>query len=180
MNLTKLNLDGSSSVRRIFQSLVVKTLPCSGCFTACMSVHFPVVKLEYVDPMTHCGMVPNGVADSIKFQLTSSCRIEVLACSFDNDLNYSLFWQYFSNKGAIQEGWIPRRRLKDGLIVHHSCGIKSSTGKAILDQMQYLNKIHNWEKWSRLVWHRLGMGFSPSYMRKRQVGQNWKDWQQQF
>ena len=34
LNLTKLNLDRSSSVRRIFQSPVVKTLPCSGCFTA--------------------------------------------------------------------------------------------------------------------------------------------------
>ena len=45
LNLTKLNLDRSSSVRRIFQSSVVKTLPCSGCFTACMSVHFPMVKL---------------------------------------------------------------------------------------------------------------------------------------
>ena len=34
LNLTKLNLDRSSSVRRIFQFPVVKTLPCSGCFTA--------------------------------------------------------------------------------------------------------------------------------------------------
>ena len=71
LNLTKLNLDCSSSVRRIFQSLVVKTLPCSGCFTACMSAHFPVVKLGYADRMTHCGMVPNGVANLIEFQLTS-------------------------------------------------------------------------------------------------------------
>ena len=46
LNLTKLNLDRSSSVRRIFQSSVVKTLPCSGCFTACMSVHFPVVNWD--------------------------------------------------------------------------------------------------------------------------------------
>ena len=91
LNLTKLNLDHSSSVRRIFQSLVVKTLPCSGCFTACMSAHFPVVKLGYADRMTHCGMVPNGAADSIEFQLTSLCGIEVLACSFDTDFNYSLF-----------------------------------------------------------------------------------------
>ena len=71
LNLTKLNLDCSLSVRRIFQSLVVKTLPCSGCFTACMSAHFPVVKLGYADRMTHCGMVPNGVANLIEFQLTS-------------------------------------------------------------------------------------------------------------
>ena len=70
LNLTKLNLDHSSSVRRIFQSLLVKTLPCSGCFTACMSAHFPVVKLGYADWMTYCGMVPNGIANSIKFQLT--------------------------------------------------------------------------------------------------------------
>ena len=91
LNLTKLNLDRSSSVRRIFQSSVVKTLPCSGCFTACMSVHFPVVKLGYADRMTHRGMVPNGVADPIEFQLTSLCGIEVLACSFDTDFNYGLF-----------------------------------------------------------------------------------------
>ena len=91
LNLTKLNLDHSSSVRRIFQSLVVKTLPCSGCFTACMSAHFPVVKLGYADRMTHCGMIPNGVANLIKFQLTSLRGIEVLACSFDTDFNYSLF-----------------------------------------------------------------------------------------
>ena len=82
LNLTKLNLDRSSSVRRIFQSSVVKTLPCSGCFTACMSAHFPVVKLGYADRMTHCGMVPNGVVDSIQFQLTLFRGIEVLACSF--------------------------------------------------------------------------------------------------
>ena len=44
-NLTKLNLDHSSSVRRIFQFSVVKTLPYSGCFTACMSGHFPIVML---------------------------------------------------------------------------------------------------------------------------------------
>ena len=43
--------------------------------------------------MTHCGMVPNGVTDSIEFQLTSLCGIEVLACSFDTDFNYGLFWQ---------------------------------------------------------------------------------------
>ena len=91
LNLTKLNLDCSSSVRRIFQSLVVKTLPCSGCFTACMSAHFPVAKLGYADRMTHCGMVPNGVADSIEFQLTSLRGIEVLAYSFDTDFNYGLF-----------------------------------------------------------------------------------------
>ena len=91
LNLTKLNLDRSSSVRRIFQSSVVKTLPCSGCFTACMSAHFPVVKLGYADRMTHCGMVPNGVADSIEFQFTSLRGIEVLACSFDTNFNYSLF-----------------------------------------------------------------------------------------
>ena len=91
LNLTKLNLDCSSSVRRIFQSPVVKTLPCSGCFTACMSAHFPVMKLGYADWMTRCGMVPNGVANSIEFQLTSSCGIEVLVCSFDTDFNYDLF-----------------------------------------------------------------------------------------
>ena len=91
LNLTKLNLDHSSFVMRIFQYLVVKTLPCSGCFTACMSAHFPVVKLGYADRMTHCGMVPNGVADSIEFQFKSLHGIEVLACSFDADFNYGLF-----------------------------------------------------------------------------------------
>ena len=80
LNLTKLNC--SSSVRRVFQSLVVKTLPCPGCFTACMSAQFPVVKLRYADRVTHCGMFPNGVADSIEFQLTSVHRMEVLAYSF--------------------------------------------------------------------------------------------------
>ena len=91
LNLTKLNLDRSSSAKRIFLSSMVKTLPCSGCFTACMSGHFPVVKLGYADRMTHCGMVPNGVADSVKFQFTSLREIEVLACSFDADFNYGLF-----------------------------------------------------------------------------------------
>ena len=91
LNLKKLNLDGSSSVSRIFQSSVVKTLPCSGCFTACMSTHFPVVKLGYADRMTHCGIAPNGVADLIEFQLTSLHGIEVLASSFDTDFNYGLF-----------------------------------------------------------------------------------------
>ena len=91
MNLTKLNLDRILSARRIFQYLVVKTLPCSGCFTACMSALFPVVKLGYADGMTQCGMVPNGVVDSIKFQLTSSHGIEVLAFSSDTNFNYSLF-----------------------------------------------------------------------------------------
>ena len=76
---------------RIFQSTVVKTFPCPGCFTACMSVHFPVVKLGYADWMTHCGMVPNGVVDSIEFQFTSLHEIEVLAPSFDTNFNYSLF-----------------------------------------------------------------------------------------
>ena len=60
LNLTKLNLDCSSSETRIFQSSVVKTLQCSGCFTACMSAHFPVTKLGYAGWMTYCGMVPNG------------------------------------------------------------------------------------------------------------------------
>ena len=46
LNLTKLNLDRGSSVRRILQSLVVKTLPCSGCFTACIRAHFPVVNWD--------------------------------------------------------------------------------------------------------------------------------------
>ena len=75
----------------MFQFSVVKTLPCSDCFTACMSAHFPVVKLGYVDRMIHCGMVSNGVADSIEFQLTSLRGIEVLAFSFDTDFNYSQF-----------------------------------------------------------------------------------------
>ena len=63
-----------------------------------MSAHFPVVKLGYVDWMTHCGMVSNGVADLIEFQLMPLCGIEVLACNFDTNFNYGLFWQYFSNK----------------------------------------------------------------------------------
>ena len=58
-----------------------------------MNAHFPVVKLEYADQMIHYGMVPNGVVNSIKFQLTTLRGIEVLACSFDTDFNYSLFWQ---------------------------------------------------------------------------------------
>ena len=91
LNLIKLNFDHSLSLRKIFQSSVVKTLPCSSCFTACVSAHFPVVKLGYADRMTHCGMVPNGVADSIEFQFTSLRGIEVLACSFDTNFNYSLF-----------------------------------------------------------------------------------------
>ena len=91
LNLTKLNLDRSSSVRRIFQSSVVKALLCSGCFTACMSVHFPLVILGYADRMTLYGMVSNGVANSIEFQLTTLCGIEVLACSFDTNFNYGLF-----------------------------------------------------------------------------------------
>ena len=56
-----------------------------------MSAHFPVVKLGYADGMTYCGMIPNEVANSIKFQLTSWNKIEVLACSFDTDFNYCLF-----------------------------------------------------------------------------------------
>ena len=91
LNLTKLNLDRSSSVRGIFQSSVVKTLPCSSCSTACMSAHFPVVKMGYADWMSHCGMVPNGVPNSIEFQLASLSGIEVLACSFDTVFNYGLF-----------------------------------------------------------------------------------------
>ena len=51
------------------------------------------VKLGYADRMTQCGMVPNAVADSIEFQLTSLRWTEVLACSFDTDFNYGLFWQ---------------------------------------------------------------------------------------
>ena len=90
LNLTKLNLDHSSSVRRIFQSSVVITLPCSGCFTACMSAHFPVAKLGYADRMSHCGMVPKEVANSIEFQLTLLRGIEVSACSFNTDFNYGL------------------------------------------------------------------------------------------
>ena len=91
LNLAKLNLNRSSSVRRIFESSVVKTVPCSGCFTACMSVHFIVLKVGYADRMTHCGMFSNGVVDSVEFQLTSLRGIEVLACSFDTDFNYGLF-----------------------------------------------------------------------------------------
>ena len=87
----KINLDLSLSAGRIFQSSVVKTLPCCGCFTACMSANFPVVKLGYVDQMTHNVMIPNGVVDSIEFQLTSLHGIKVLACGFDTDFNYGLF-----------------------------------------------------------------------------------------
>ena len=76
LNITKLNLDRSSSVRRILQSSVVKTLRCSGCFTAFMNALFPLVKLGYANQMNHCGMVPKGVTDSIKFLLTSLCEIE--------------------------------------------------------------------------------------------------------
>ena len=41
LNLTKLNMDQSFFVRRIFKSSVVKTLLCSGCFTACISTPLP-------------------------------------------------------------------------------------------------------------------------------------------
>ena len=58
-----------------------------------LRAHFPVVKLGYADRVTHCGMVPNGVADSIELQFTPLRGIEVLACSFDTDFNYGLFWQ---------------------------------------------------------------------------------------
>ena len=90
-NLTKLSFERSSSIRRILQSSVVKTLPCSSCFTACLNAHFPVVKLEYADWMTHCGMVPKGIADSIEFQLTSLRGIQVFVFCFDTDFNYGLF-----------------------------------------------------------------------------------------
>ena len=45
--------------------------------------------------MTHCGMAPNRVANSIEFYLTSLHRIEALARSFDTNFNYGLFWLYF-------------------------------------------------------------------------------------
>ena len=91
LNITKINLDRSSSVRRICQSSVLKTLSCSGYFTACTSAHFPVVKLGYADPMIHCSMVPNEVANSIEIHFTSLRGIEVLAYSFDTNFNYDLF-----------------------------------------------------------------------------------------
>ena len=84
---TKLNLHRSSPVKKIFRSSVVKTFLYFGCFTACMSAHFPVVKLGYADWMTYCGMVPNGVADLINFQVTSIRWIEVLSFGFDTDFN---------------------------------------------------------------------------------------------
>ena len=86
----KIKLDRSSSERRIFQSSVVN----SAMFWLFRRLHecaFPRSELGYADWMTHCGMVPNGVADSIKFQLTSLRGIEVLACSFNTDFNYGLF-----------------------------------------------------------------------------------------
>ena len=70
---------------------MVKTLPCPDCFTACMSAHFPLVKLGCADWMTQSGMVPDGVANSIEFQFMSLRGIEVLARSFDSDFNYRLF-----------------------------------------------------------------------------------------
>ena len=99
LSLTKLNLNRSLFVPRILQSSVLKTLPCSGCFTACMSAHFPVVKLGYANRMTHCGVVTNGVTHSIAFQPTSLCRIEVFACSFDTDFNSAYFDNNLCNKG---------------------------------------------------------------------------------
>ena len=62
LNLANFSLDRSSSVRRIFQSSVVKTLPCPGCFTVCMSVHFPVVKLGQADRMTQNALPPDPSA----------------------------------------------------------------------------------------------------------------------
>ena len=91
LNLTKLNLDLSQSVRRILQSLMVKTFLCSGSFAACMNAPFPLLKLGYTKCMTHCGMVPNGVANLVELQLTSLRRTEVLAYSFDTVFNYALW-----------------------------------------------------------------------------------------
>ena len=65
----------------------------SPMFWLFQSLHEPVVKLGYADRMAHCGMFPSGVADSIEFQLTSLRETEALACSFDTDFNYGLFWQ---------------------------------------------------------------------------------------
>ena len=56
------------------------------------ALHYLYTTIESYE-LIHCGMVPNGVADSIEFQLTSLRGIEVLACSFDTDFNYGLFWQ---------------------------------------------------------------------------------------
>ena len=56
------------------------------------ALHYLYTTIESYE-LIHCGMVPNGVADSIEFQLTSLRGIEVLACSFDTNFNYSLFWQ---------------------------------------------------------------------------------------
>ena len=64
-----------------------------------MSVHFPIVKVGYADRMTYCGMVPNEVADSIEFQLTSLCGIEVLASSFDTTSTTAYFDNNLHNKG---------------------------------------------------------------------------------
>ena len=93
----------NSSVRREKFLSVVEALHCSGFLWACRGVHFPVVELEDADRMTHCGMVPNGVTDSIVLQFTSLCGLEVLACSIDTDFNYYQnnsalkFWFFYEN-----------------------------------------------------------------------------------
>ena len=52
-----------------------------------MSAQFPVVKLGYADRMTRSGLVPNGVTDLIQLQFMSLPGIELLACSFDTNLD---------------------------------------------------------------------------------------------
>ena len=49
-----------------------KALPCSGCFTTCMGVHFPVVRLDntigsvpFPGCQGSCVIVPNGPASSV-------------------------------------------------------------------------------------------------------------------
>ena len=79
---------------------MVKTLPCSGCFTACMSAHFRVVNETGIcgsdDSLWHGS---KWVADSIELQLTSLRRIDVLACSFDTGFNSAYFDDNLCNKG---------------------------------------------------------------------------------
>ena len=81
--LTKLNLDSSSSVR-IFQSLVVKTLPCLAVSKLAWVHTSPRVKMGYTDQMTHhcCRFQMELLIRSNSSSRQLHHRIEVLACIF--------------------------------------------------------------------------------------------------
>ena len=89
----------SSSVRREIFLLVVKALHCSGC-QACRGAHFPVVD-RITGLVQHCTCSFQGVRVPVaQLQMdppvctpdsSNTPGLEVLACSFDNNLNYYNF-----------------------------------------------------------------------------------------